>query len=162
MKYNLLLILVLFSFSQMSCQLVIQQGGSYDMNEIDILLNNYNVNTPYQRDIFLSKVGNNPTEYKSSNSEILKEYDYNIYMYLYGASRVIVNDEWGVSDVQINDNRLSINGITVGDSIDKAKNAFAKKTNENGRLVIWYAGSELSFYYNSSNKITRITFIVPT
>ena len=161
MNQYLHVIIALFVAVPASCQ-VSGEKGFYAQDEIVIELNGYNVATPFDREMFLSQVGDHYTEFINTDSNFLLEFGYNIYEYRYKDSSVIINDEWGISDIQIRDSTLSINGIRVGDSIEKIRKTFARYHIRDNRITIFYAGSSLSFYHNSEGIITTITFFVPT
>ena len=137
-------------------------NASYEWGEIDISVNGYNILTPYTESEFRSKVGADFTKFRDTNDTILLEFDYNIYYYVYGESSIIVDDEWGISDIQVHDQNLSINGIRLGDSIEKAKSAFPKHEVRSDDIILDLDWAVLRFEYDASGVITYIAFLVRT
>ncbi len=161
-------LILILSVLSMGLNILISQDlpvedSYYKWGEIDIAVNGYNVLTPYTEREFRSKVGVDFTKFRDTNDTILLEFDYNIYYYVYGESSIIVNDEWGISDIQIHDQNLSINGVRLGDSIEKAKSAFPKHEANSSYLRVYYGGGAvLRFEHDSSGAITYIAFLVRT
>ncbi len=164
MRYILLLLVLNSSLNYLNSQnLQIVDDRGYGFDDIDIMLNNYNILTPYNQSAFRSKVGGNFTKFTDTTADLLLEFGYNEYAYEYGQSSVIINDKWGVSDIQIEDGNLAINGIMIGDSIEKAKSVFSRYRVKSNAIIIEYGGRGfLRFEYNSSGKITYIAYLVRT
>ena len=135
---------------------------AYEWGELDIEVNGYSVNRPYDKREFEDTVGNNFTEFVDTNDTILLEFQHNIYEYYYGNSSIIIDDEYGISDIQIKDASLAINGIKVGDSIEKVKRTFSKYQVYADCLRIWHSDYPLSYYFDENGIITRIFYFVPT
>ena len=134
-KYVFLFVICLV-LNSLNAQDLPVEDSYYEWGEIDIFVNGYNILTPYTESEFRSKVGADFTKFRDTNDTILLEFDYNIYYYVYGESSIIVDDEWGISDIQIHDQNLSINGIRLGDPIEKAKSAFPKHEVRSNDIII--------------------------
>ena len=129
---------------------------------MDIKVNGYSVNRPYDKQVFEETVGRKYTEFVDTNDTIYLEFQYNIYEYYYGKSSIIIDDEYGISDIQIKDTSLAVNGIRVGDPIEKVKRKFSKHQVSRDCLTIWHSDISLSFYFDGHGIISKIFYFVPT
>lgn len=91
---------------------------------------------------------------------MINEFGYNTYDLKYGNSSILFSDNL-ISFFDIRDEPLCINGIKIGDTISKVKNEFLKYNKGVTRIYIVIGDNVLSFYFNSLNNITRITYFTP-
>ncbi len=151
-----------------------------EVNAQDFYVNNFEiVRSGYNHDEIVAKIGT-PDSIRESGPEIEIEFGHKIYRYYYGNSFIRFFGESSdpvlgnsISDIFIKDTSLSINSITVGDTISKVKETFPKDNYPGQRqgihrgrnyLRIYYGTSDLSvgFYYDANNVITRISYVVLT
>ena len=135
---------------------------AYEWGELDVKVNGYSVNRPYEKKVFEDTVGRNYTEFVNTNDTIRLEFQYNIYEYYYGKSGIIIDDKYGISDIQIKDTSLAINGIRVGDPVAKVKSIFTRYQVYENCLRVWHSDNPLSFYFDQDGFITKIFYFVPT
>ncbi len=162
MKLKIILLLTLLSSTITTCQGQ-NQTVFYELDEIEIFVGEWELLAPYNHTEFLQKVGSAHTKFTDKHA--YPEFQWEEYEYEFNASLIMFSQN-EIADIFIRDASLSINGIKIGDSIDKVKQEFSKWNangiNEKTRITIWYGDFPLSFYYSPiTNKISKITYIVP-
>ncbi len=143
-----------------------------EMNAQDFFVNNFNIRSGYNHDEIVAKIGT--PDSIIVNETAMMEFGHKIYYYYYGNSSIDFNDVSdddpyvnAISNIGIDDTSLSINSITVGDTISKVKEKFPDYIQEEfrGKKLLSIPigdGLELSFYYDANNVITRISYVVLT
>lgn len=154
---KIILRLLIFTIAFVSCYSSFGQK-IYQWDEIDITVNNFHLNSEYIHTEILSLIGT-PDDVVDGGQQVIDEFGYNTHEYRYGSSYVLIRDN-KISDVFVNDDRLSINGIKVGDLISVAKSEFIKYNQRDNFIVIYYNDFPLTFFYDSNNFITKITYVV--
>jgi len=157
MKYNTLIIIFL---SLLITNVNGQELNMYNLDEINIKVNEFNILDEINEEDIEFEIGT-PNSINKEGLETINEFGYDIIRYCYGSS-IIVARGYFIGDIFIKDTRLSINGIKVGDYIDKVKSKFLKYNLQNYEIVIYHGDNSLTFYFDSkNNRITKIIYSVP-
>lgn len=168
MKNLISIIVIYLSFFSLSYGQIFQVGieEPYDIDEIDIRLNNWNLmRTDYTDTTFRNAIGlQAPTRVAWSDNEVQEfGHDYFVYDFL-GNSVAIsgsaLSDAFYVAKFEIVNAALTINNIKVGDPINLVLNTFAKHYTQTDRITIYYDDTAISFYHTNS-LITKITYWTP-
>jgi hypothetical protein len=159
MKKLLLNLLLTVCITQIANSQQSVNSKYYDINEKIILVNNFNIFSPYNISDINTKIGI-PNKIEDGGPDVINEFGYNTYNLKYGISSILFSDNL-ISFMDIRDNNLCINKIKIGDTINMVKNEFLKYNQDLTRIYIVIGDNVLSFYFNSLNNITRITYFTP-
>ena len=156
-KYKIVVLIIFFNglYNNTYSQVL----NIYQLSEKNITVNEFNILEELDEEDIDFEIGN-PDSIKKEGLETINEFGYDIIRYCYGSSIIVARGLF-IGDIFINDTRLSINGIKVGDYIGKVKNEFLKYNIKNYEVVIYHGDNSLTFYFDSNNKITKIIYSVP-
>lgn len=147
---------------------------SYKWKEGNLQLNNWDFwRVDYDKELFIEKIGIVPDSVTSAGASFIEEFGYDEFTYHFESSfvkfvsnppndRVENNpNHFFISDIELLSPEIKINGIGVGDSIDKVKRIFSKYNEESQVLLVYFSSNAFVFHYEN-NRIVKIKYFVPT
>lgn len=150
---------IVFSFMLLGCQVIYAQTHVYSPEDIDVKVNGFNILSIYDYDTVVSKLGE-PSKFLKSDKEQAKKKGFMTYEFQYGKSYIVFGGS-NVSEVEIVNNSLSLNGVTIGDKASKVKKAFKYAESKLNRYVVYYGYYNISFEYGKDKKIKKIVCFIP-
>jgi len=132
----------------------------YNYQELAIFLQGWEIHTPYEKEAFLEKIEKPYTDFQDTTPELYAEFGYDIYVYFFHTSFLEIRDGV-ISDMVLNDDTLAVDGIRVGDPIEKVEAHYKKYNYGDQRITIWDGDFPLTYSYNLDRKITMISYHIP-
>ncbi|NNK11361.1 MAG: hypothetical protein HKP08_08450, partial [Flavobacteriaceae bacterium] len=136
-----------------------KENQFYKYKELEIFLDGWEIHRQYNHDSFLKAIHTPYTQFEDTTSAIYEEFGYDIYYYIFDNGFVEFRDGT-ITGMVLHNNSLAVDGIRVGDSIDKVASHYSKCNYSDQMITIWDGDFPLVFSYNSDQKITMISYSV--